>query len=110
MSPKSYIDCLAGKQHRVAFHSRPPSRRKYALDLVHTDICYMDIKSHSGAIYFFSFIDDYFRKVWVTILKTMDRVLFAFKEFQAKVERETGRKLKVVKTDNGGEDRGPFGS
>ncbi|GKV36538.1 hypothetical protein SLEP1_g44659 [Rubroshorea leprosula] len=31
------VDCLAGKHHRVSFHTLPLSRRKYALDLVHTD-------------------------------------------------------------------------
>ena len=30
------IDCLAGKQNRVAFRSRPPMRRKNALELMHT--------------------------------------------------------------------------
>ena len=44
------------------------------------------------------------------MLKTKDQVLSAFKEFQARVERETGRKLKVVRADNGGEYRGPFES
>jgi len=42
------------------------------------------------------------------LLKTKDQVLEAFKEFQAKVERETRRKLKCVRADNGGEYRGPF--
>jgi len=44
------------------------------------------------------------------VLKTKDHVLSTFKEFQARVERETGRKLKVVRADNGGEYRGPFES
>ena len=43
-------------------------------------------------------------------MKTKDRVVTAFKEFQARVEREIGRKLKVVRADNGGEYRGPFES
>ena len=37
-----------------------------------------------------------------------DQVLSVFKEFQAKAERESRRKLKVVRTDNGGEYRGQF--
>ena len=110
ISLKSCVDCLAGKQHRVTFHSGPPSKRKYPLDVVHTDVCSMDVKSHTGALYFVSFINDYSRKVWVTVLKTKDHVLSAFKEFHAKVERETGRKLKVLRADNGGEYRGPFES
>ena len=32
------VDCLAGKQNRVAFHSRPTRRREAALELVHTQI------------------------------------------------------------------------
>jgi hypothetical protein len=35
-------------------------------------------------------------------------VLDVFKEFHAMVERKTGRKLKYVRSDNGGEYRGPF--
>ncbi|RVW14266.1 Retrovirus-related Pol polyprotein from transposon TNT 1-94 [Vitis vinifera] len=37
-----------------------------------------------------------------------DQVLDVFKHFQAKVERETGRQLKCVRSDNGGEYIGPF--
>ncbi|KAL4368326.1 hypothetical protein GQ457_05G026720 [Hibiscus cannabinus] len=55
-----------------------------------------------GALYFVTFIDDHSRKVWIYLLKTKDQVLEAFKEFHAKVERETGRKLKCVRSDNGG--------
>lgn len=43
------------------------------------------------------------------MLKSKDQVLSSFKEFQARVEREIGRKLKCVRSDdNGGEYRGPF--
>ncbi len=59
-------------------------------------------------MYFVTFIDDHSRKVWVRLLKSKDQVLEAFKEFHAQVERETGRKLKCVRSDNGGEYRGPF--
>ena len=35
-------------------------------------------------------------------------MLDAFKELHARLERETGRKLKAVRADYGGEYRGPF--
>ena len=35
-------------------------------------------------------------------------ILSFFKEFQARAERESGRKLKAVRTDNGGKYRGKF--
>jgi len=41
-------------------------------------------------------------------LKNKFQVLDAFKEFHAKVERETDRKLKCIRSDNGSEYRGPF--
>ena len=54
------------------------------------------------------FIDDHSRKLWATPLKTKDQVLSVFKEFDARVERETDRKLKVIRADNGSEHRGQF--
>ena len=102
------VDCLAGKQNRVAFRSSPPSRAKNVLDLVHSDLCEADSKSLGGARYFATFIDDHSRKTWVYVLKTKDQVLNVFKRFVALVERETGQKLKCLRTDNGGEYIGPF--
>ena len=79
-----------------------------SLELVHTDICHVDTNSHAGSQYFVTFIDDYSQKLWASILKTKDQVLFVFKEFQARAEREYVQKLKVVRTDNGGEYGGQF--
>ena len=55
-----------------------------------------------------TFIDDHSRKLWATPLKTKDQVLFVFKELHARVERESGQKLKAVRADNRGEYRGQF--
>ena len=87
---------LVGKQNRVVFHSRPPRRREAALELVHTNVCYVDAPSHRGGQYFVMFIEDYIRKLWAFVLKSKDGVLSFFKEFQARAERESVRKLKVV--------------
>ncbi|KAL4379562.1 hypothetical protein GQ457_02G035640 [Hibiscus cannabinus] len=86
------IHYLAGKQHKVSFRrGNHPHRRKYVLDLVHTDVCSMNEKSMGSALYFVTFIDNHSRKVWIYLLKTKDQVLEAFREFHAKVERETRR-------------------
>jgi len=42
------------------------------------------------------------------LLKTKNQVLEALKEFQTKVEHETGQKLKSVRESNGGQYQGPF--
>jgi hypothetical protein len=55
-----------------------------------------------------TFIDDHSRKIFLYVLRKKWQVLNVFKEFYAKVERETDRKLKCVRSDNGGKYRGPF--
>lgn len=106
---EKYEHCLAGKQNRVSFKSNPPSRKTELLELVHSDLCGpMKTKTLWGALYFVTFIDDCLKKLWVYILKTKDQVLGVFKQFQASVERETGKKLKCIRTDNGCKYCGPF--
>ncbi|GKA87395.1 putative RNA-directed DNA polymerase [Tanacetum coccineum] len=106
---KKCSHCLAGKQTRRAFKSRPSFRTENILDLVHSDVCGpMKTKTLGGCSYFVTFIDDHSRKVWVYTLKTKDQVLDVFKQFHALVERQTGKKLKCIRSDNGGEYIGPF--
>jgi hypothetical protein len=95
--------CFAGKQHRVAFRTWPPHHAENVLNIVHTDVCSMTEKSLDGALYFMTFIHDHSRKIFLYVLRNKWQVLDVFKEFHAKVERETGRKLKCVRSDNGGE-------
>ena len=70
----------------------------------------MQTRPISGALYFVTFIDDHSRNVWGFALKTKDQVLDSFKELHAILERETRRKLKAIRADNGGEYKGPFES
>ena len=42
-------DCLVGKQHRVAFKGLPPHKKPELLDLVHSDVCKMSVRSIDGA-------------------------------------------------------------
>ena len=56
----------------------------------------MQTRIVGGALYFVTFIDDHSIKVWGFALKTKDQMLDAFKELHDRIERETGRKLKVV--------------
>jgi transposase InsO family protein len=63
----------------------------------------MHSTSLSGYAYYVSFIDDYSRKTWVYFLKSKDEVLGMFKEFKALVENLFERKIKIRRSDNGGE-------
>jgi transposase InsO family protein len=74
------------------------------LDLIHLDVCgSMIVASLNGYLYYVLFIDDHSRKTWIYFLKNKDGVLAKFQEFKAQVENLTGRKIKVLRSDNGGE-------
>jgi len=103
IAPDPCNHCLFGKQHRVSF-SYSSTRRSELLSLVHSDVCGpLEVESLGGNKYFLTFIDDASRKVWVYFLKTKDQVFNHFKLFHTMVERETGKKLKCLRSDNGGE-------
>lgn len=53
--------------------------------------------------YLITFIYDFSRYVWVYLLKHKDEALEKFKEFKIEVEHELGKKIKCLRTDNGGE-------
>ena len=96
--------CAEGKLHRLKFPTGGGNRAKAALDLVHSDVCgKVSTKSLSGSEYFLTFIDDKTRYTWVYILKSKADVFRRFLEWKALVENSMGRKLKTLRTDNGGE-------
>ena len=95
--------CPQGKQHRTKFPSSD-WRAGELLGLVHSDVCgKMNEKSLGGAEYFLSFIDDKTRYVWVYFLRTKGEVYEKFLEWKAMVELATEKRLKAIRTDNGGE-------
>ena len=96
--------CAEGKHHQNSFPTDGGRRSDEPLGLVHSDVCgKLDTPSLSGGKYFLTFIDDKTRYVWVYVLKRKDQVFERFLEWKAFAEKSTGRKLKVLRTDNGGE-------
>ena len=63
----------------------------------------MSTLSLSGHEYYVTFIDDFARKTWIYSLKTKGEVFARFKEFKALVENQTRKKIKALRSDNGGE-------
>jgi hypothetical protein len=62
----------------------------------------MSSSSISGYVYYLSFIDDYSRKTWIYFLKSKDKVFSKFKEFKVLIENLSERKIKILRSDNGG--------
>ncbi|KAH9685484.1 hypothetical protein KPL70_013981 [Citrus sinensis] len=94
--------CVTSKQHRLKF-SRSIARSKCILDLIHSDVWESPDISMGGAKYMVTFIDDYSRRCWVYLIKKKSYVFPMFKEYKARVELESGKKIKCLRTDNGGE-------
>ena len=96
--------CMLGKQHRIAFPTNTTRRATKPLELVHSDVCGpMKTTSLGGSRYFLTFIDDFSRHTWVFSFKEKSETFKIFKEFKAEAENQAGVKLKVLRTDRGGE-------
>ena len=96
--------CIKGKHKKSAFPSGGSSRAKQPLDLVHSDLCgKINARSLGGAEYFLTFIDDCTHFTWVYMLKQKNEVFDCFLRWKALIEKSSGRKLKTIRTDNGGQ-------
>ena len=79
-------------------------RNSKLLDLIHSDLCELNrILTRGGKRYFITFIDDYSRYTYVYLLKQKDEAFGAFKIFKAEVENQLNIKIKVLRSDRGGE-------
>jgi transposase InsO family protein len=95
--------CALGKNIKKPF-PRNKNISKEILDLIHLDVCGpMPSRSLGGSLYYVIFIDDYSRKTWLYLLKTKHEVFSKFQEFKEEIENLTNKKIKTLRTDNGGE-------
>jgi hypothetical protein len=79
-------------------------RENGILEFVHSDVFgSVSVTSLGGSMYYVSFIDDFSRKTWIYFLRKKSKVFKKFKEFKALVENQTDKKIKVLRTNNGGE-------
>lgn len=60
----------------------------------------LPVTSLGGYLYCVIFVDDFSRKAWICFLKK-DEVFKWLHSFKALVENQTGKKIKILKTDNG---------
>lgn len=98
------VACLMGKQTRQPFERNKANRARELLELVHSDLSGpMSDNSMGGYRYYITFIDDFSRKTFVYFLKAKSETFEKIQEFKSFAETQTGKKLKVLRTDNGGE-------
>ena len=63
----------------------------------------MSSSSLRGYVYYVSFIDDFSRMTWIYFMKNKDEVFIKFKEFKFLIDNHTKKKIKIFRSDNGGE-------
>jgi transposase InsO family protein len=63
----------------------------------------MSSVSLSGCEYYVTFIDNHSRKTRIYFMRTKKEVLSWLQEFKALLENQTGKKIKTLRSDNGGE-------
>ncbi|TYJ98755.1 gag/pol protein [Cucumis melo var. makuwa] len=95
--------CLEGKMTKRPFTGKG-HRAKQPLELIHSDLYgSMNVKVRGGFEYFISFIDDYSRYGYLYLMEHKSEALEKFKEYKAEVENLLSKKIKILRSDRGGE-------
>jgi len=85
--------CATGKHKRGPFPSSE-SQTTDILQLVHFDLFGMLLIDPC-------FVDDFSHKTWIYFLKKKDEVFKWFRSFKALLENQTGKKINILRTENG---------
>ena len=74
------------------------------LGVIHSDVCGpLKVSSMEGNKYFVTFIDEFSRMMWLYLIKAKSEVPPIFKEFKVLSENLSGKSIKIIRTDAGGE-------
>ena len=96
------IGCVIGNQPEQSYEKGKERRSTKPLGLVHSDLFFpLPTPSYGGSRYVVTFIDDYSRFCWLYLLKLKSEVFEQLKVWKALVENQSGKKIKVLRTDNG---------
>jgi hypothetical protein len=96
--------CVLGKHPQEKFDKGKSQRASAPLDLIHSDL--MGPFPHPSirkARFVLIFVDDFSRFTWIYFLRKKSEVFQHLKDFKALVETQSRKKIKVLRTDNGGE-------
>jgi hypothetical protein len=95
--------CLQGKMCRTPFSSTRTKTTQIG-QVIHSDVCGpMEIATQDGERYYVIFTDGYSGWCEIHLLKQKSEVPEAFKVFSSKMEADTNKKIKVLRSDGGGE-------
>ncbi|GAQ92268.1 Transposon-encoded protein [Klebsormidium nitens] len=97
--------CIIGKETREPFPKESDSKdSKEPLELVHMDVCGpMPVTSKGGSRYLATFLDVYSKLSVVQPMKRKSNVTAVTESVFARLELQSGKKVKGVQTNRGGE-------
>ena len=98
--------CVKAKLTSSSFQS--VKRYTKPLDLIHSDICDLKLVQTRGGKYFITFVDDNTKYCYVYLLKSKDKAIEKFVLYKNEVENQLNKKIKVLRSDRGGEDESTF--
>ena len=95
--------CIMGKYAKATFQEKE-NRASKVLERFHSDVCgpfyTASIEKHK---YYVIFFDDFSQKCWIYFMQKKDQAFSNFLEFKALVEKDTGKHMKDLRSENGGE-------
>ena len=92
--------CTMGKYAKATFHEKE-NRASEILERVHCGP--FSTASTTKHKYYVIFFDDFSRKCWIYFMQKKDYTLSKFLEFKELVEKDTGKHVKALRRENGGE-------
>lgn len=92
------------KQHKNSFNKDTRSKTKSTLEIVYSYMCgLLQVDSLGGNKFFVTFINDYILKLWAYLINKKSGLIDVFTKFKEMVERQSGHKIKVMRTNGGRE-------
>ena len=101
------MDCIKGKQTKHT--KKGATRSNELLEIIHTYICEpLSVPCFTGEKYFITFINDLSRYGYVYLMHEKSQAIDIFEMFITEVERQLDKKIKIVRSDRGGEYYGRY--
>ena len=92
-----------GKFVKTTFHEKE-NHPSVNLERIHTYVCgTLLVASTAKHRYYVIFVDDYSHRSWIFFMHNKSEKFSNFCEFKVLVEKESGKQVKALQRDNGGE-------
>ena len=94
--------CMMGRQQRK-INRTPRTRATEFLGIVHSDLGGPFPLTRFGERFYTTMKDDFSGVVWIYLLKSKGQTFECFKQFKTWIENQSGKKIKRLRADGGGE-------